>query len=114
VADYEFPDDPIEERFVHARDLLDSKYNRGKGVEGDDILDVRDDLVFLYRMARREQHVEHALINSRITLVEERVSILDKIKLNRVPAVFKAAWILLPVVAGFILTIIWATSRGAG
>jgi hypothetical protein len=107
-----YPDDPIEERFVHARDLLNERLRRGESIDGDDLIDLRDDLVFLYRMARRESNIHHDRIHERIDGVDAKVDEVEKKKINRNPALVKAAWILMPVVAGFVLTIIWATTQG--
>lgn len=82
-------DDPLEARLLHARNQLEKKVRAGEALEGDDLVDVRDDVVFVY------QHLDNTLLK----LEREsraRDDALDLKKMNRNPTITKIIWILLP------------------
>ena len=84
--------DPLDDRLTHARDVLTAKVQAGEALEGDDLLSVANDVAFLYKHLHNQ--MDRIEVESK-----ERDAVLELRKVNRNPALVKAAWILLPVVA---------------
>src|SRR6478609_6435967 len=101
--------DPIEARLMHARTVVERKVDQGGELSGAELVDVRDDLLFVY------QHTTSGLSTLRADM-EEADNLLDERKMNRNPTLEKALWILLPVFAttalGFVLWILTGGARG--
>lgn len=70
--------DPLKERLDTARGDLDRKYRAGQEPTLNDLVEIRDDLGFVY------SHMRNQIIK------------LDRIKVTRNPNVTRAFWILLP------------------
>ena len=91
------PVDPLKDRLEHARDELNQKIRAGLPLDGDDLVDVRDDIVFVYAHFRN---------------ITEK---LNETKVTRNPAFMKAWWILLgAIISGFTGWIVWLVTQGSG
>jgi hypothetical protein len=105
VDDYE---DPLKARLLHARNQLNLKVSTNTPLEGDDLVDVRDDIVFIYQF----------YMNYLIRIEAEskaRDEALELKKMNRSPTLSKALWILLPTLtAGLIAFISYVWGQGSG
>jgi hypothetical protein len=101
-------DDPLEARLLHARNQLDRKVRAGEPLEGDDLVDVRDDVVFVY------QHLDNTLLKIENDS-KARDADLDAKKMNKSPNLIKALWILLPTLtAGLFAFIGYVWNQGGG
>jgi hypothetical protein len=86
--------DPLEARLTHARDVLVSK--AAKGELTDDLLEVRDDVLFLYQHLHNQMHrIE--------TESKARDKDLDDKKVDRNPNAVKAGWIVFTALVGSLI-----------
>ena len=77
--------DPLYDKLRHATNELNRKVRNGEALDGDDLINVRDDLTFVY---------SHFNI---------KVNQLEREKVQRNPNATRAFWILLPTgVAGLL------------
>lgn len=91
------PVDPLKDRLEHARNELNAKIRAGQALDGDDLVDVRDDIVFVYVHLRN---------------ITDR---LESGKVSRNPAFMRAWWIFLGVaMSGFSAWVVWLVTRGGG
>lgn len=100
--------DPLHLRLEHARDQLNRKIKSGEALAGEDLVSVRDDVVFVYQSLGNElQRLEAESI--------ERDAVLNNLKMNKNPTLVKALWILLPTFAGGLLAFIgYVVGQGGG
>jgi hypothetical protein len=102
-------EDPVEARLLHARNQLNKKVAAGDDLSGDDLIEVRDDVVFIYQF-----YMNYILRVERES--KERDQALDAKKMNRNPTLNKVLWILLPTLATGLLAFIgyvWGQGSGA-
>jgi hypothetical protein len=101
-------EDPLKARLLHARDQLNLKVAANAALEGDDLVDVRDDIVFIYQF-----YMNYLVRIERES--KERDDELDKKKLNRNPTLNRILWILLPTLATGLLAFIgYVWGQGTG
>ena len=91
--------DPLHLRLEHARDQLNRKIQAGEALAGEDLVAVRDDVVFVY------QSLGNELIRLESESIE-RDAELNNLKMNKNPTLTKALWVLLPTFAGGLLAFI--------
>jgi hypothetical protein len=89
--------DPLKDRLEHARNELNRKIRAGKPLDPEDLVDVRDDIVFVYLHLR---NVTRSLEQSKVT---------------RNPSFLRAWWILLATaMSGLSGWIVWLVTKGSG
>lgn len=89
--------DPLKDRLEHARNELNAKIRSGQALDGDDLVDVRDDIVFVY------VHIRNI------------TDALQATKVDRNPNAIKAWWITVgAAMSGFSAWLVWLVTRGGG